>query len=145
MAIKKIIKIWEDGKISKESIDFLHTKTKAVTFPASSFIQTIIQDLIDNFVSTHGSGAVAFRSMGRTKYLSALQFVDGVVGNSSSGLTEAPTFRIGTVNIGDRQNGRLKADSVIDCKPEREAIVNAIHELVSEPFLKKLKKCPSFI
>lgn len=109
------------------------------TSPNADTDGRIIQDMIDDFVSAHGSGAVAFRSMGRTKYLSALQFVDGMVGNSSSGLTEAPTFRIGTVNIGDRQNGRLKAGSVIDCKPERFAILNAIHELVSEPFLKKLK------
>lgn len=59
MAIKKIIKIWEDGKISKESIDFLHTKTKAVTFPASSFIQTIIQDLIDTYKVVNCAGIAA--------------------------------------------------------------------------------------
>ena len=59
MAIKKIIKIWEDGKISKESIDFLHTKTKAVTFPASSFMQTIIQDLIDTYKVVNCAGIAA--------------------------------------------------------------------------------------
>ena len=59
MAIKKIIKIWEDGKISKESIDFLHAKTKAVTFPASSFIQTIIQDLIDTYKVVNCAGIAA--------------------------------------------------------------------------------------
>ena len=59
MAIKNIIKIWEDGKISKESIDFLHTKTKAVTFPASSFIQTIIQDLIDTYKVVNCAGIAA--------------------------------------------------------------------------------------
>jgi GDP/UDP-N,N'-diacetylbacillosamine 2-epimerase (hydrolysing) len=57
--------------------------------------------------------------------------VDGVVGNSSSGLIEAPTLRKGTINIGDRQRGRLKADSVIDCEPERAAITAALTQLYS--------------
>jgi len=71
-------------------------------------------------------------------YLSALQFVDGVVGNSSSGLAEAPTFKIGTVNIGDRQKGRLKAKSVIDCKPAKGLIKEAINTLYRKNFQKIL-------
>ena len=72
-------------------------------------------------------------------YLSALQFVDGVVGNSSSGLMEAPTFNIGTINIGDRQKGRLKAKSVINCEPTKESIQNAVDTLYSENFQKMLQ------
>jgi GDP/UDP-N,N'-diacetylbacillosamine 2-epimerase (hydrolysing) len=64
--------------------------------------------------------------------------VDAVVGNSSSGLTEAPSFRIGTVNIGDRQRGRLKAVSVIDCEPDRESIGAALEQLYSPAFQAKL-------
>jgi UDP-N-acetylglucosamine 2-epimerase len=60
--------------------------------------------------------------------------VDAVIGNSSSGLTEVPTFGKGTVNIGDRQRGRLKAASVIDCEPEREAILAALRQLDSPAF-----------
>ena len=67
-----------------------------------------------------------------------MRHVDGVVGNSSSGLTEAPTFRKGTVNIGDRQRGRLKAQSVIDCAPARrhrrgyaEAVFPAFRSLLA--------------
>ncbi len=63
-----------------------------------------------------------------------MQFVDGVVGNSSSGLAEAPTFKIGTINIGDRQKGRLKAKSVIDCEPTTDSIKNAIGMLYSKEF-----------
>ena len=72
-------------------------------------------------------------------YLSTMQFVDGVVGNSSSGLAEAPTFRIGTINIGDRQKGRLKAKSVIDCKPIKNSIQKAFDTLYSVKFRKILE------
>ena len=77
--------------------------------------------------------------MGQINYLSSLQFVDAVVGNSSSGLLEAPTFKIGTVNIGDRQKGRLKAVSVIDCKEKKESILTSINTIYSLAFQKKLK------
>ncbi len=68
----------------------------------------------------------AFASLGQQRYLSAMALVDAVVGNSSSGLYEAPSFHKPTVNIGERQKGRLKAASVIDCAPRRDAIVAAI-------------------
>ena len=76
--------------------------------------------------------------MGHINYLSALQYLDGVMGNSSSGLAEAPTFKIGTINIGDRQKGRLKAKSVIDCQPTKESIKKAVERLYSEDFLNML-------
>ena len=68
------------------------------------------------------------------RYLSALKYIDAVVGNSSSGLIEAPSFKIGTINIGDRQKGRIKADCVIDCKPDKEQIKSAISQLYSAEF-----------
>src|SRR5208283_3884313 len=64
---------------------------------------------------------------------------DAVVGNSSSGIIEAPSFRIGTINIGDRQKGRVRAKSVIDCRPARKSIRNAISKLYSAEFQEKLK------
>jgi GDP/UDP-N,N'-diacetylbacillosamine 2-epimerase (hydrolysing) len=73
-------------------------------------------------------------SLGQLHYLSCLKHVDGVVGNSSSGLLEAPSFKKGTINIGDRQRGRLKAQSVIDCKPKYESILAAINMLFSKKF-----------
>ena len=60
-------------------------------------------------------------------YLSAIAQINAVVGNSSSGLYEVPSFKKPTVNIGDRQRGRIRASSVIDCEPDREAIVDAIN------------------
>ena len=72
--------------------------------------------------------------MGALNYLSALQFVDVVVGNSSSGLLEAPSFKIGSINIGDRQKGRIKAESVIDCLPDKKSINKAIKKIYSNEF-----------
>ena len=80
----------------------------------------------------------AFASLGQRRYLSLLGEVDGVVGNSSSGLLEAPSFGIGTVNIGDRQAGRLKASSIIDCDPTRDGIVRALHQLRNADFVASL-------
>ena len=64
----------------------------------------------------------------------SMQFVDAVVGNSSSGVIEAPSFKIPTVNIGDRQKGRIKAESVIDCAPKKEAIFSSIENIYTEEF-----------
>ena len=88
------------------------------TKPNSDSDGRIIISMIDEYVSAHPEKAVAFTSLGYLRYLSALQYVDVVVGNSSSGIVEAPSFGIPTVNIGDRQKGRLRANSVIDCAPE---------------------------
>ena len=65
--------------------------------------------------------------------------MDAVVGNSSSGLLEAPSFKIGTINIGDRQLGRLRAQSIIDCKPEQKNIEQALEKLYSDEFQANLK------
>ncbi|WP_336146498.1 UDP-N-acetylglucosamine 2-epimerase [Marinobacter salarius] len=80
------------------------------------------------------SNACVFTSLGQLRYFSCLAQIDGVVGNSSSGLAEAPSFSIGTVNIGDRQKGRLRAESVIDCEPTKQSILKAIERLYSPAF-----------
>ena len=98
----------------------------------------VINEMIDKYVARKNN-AVSFDSMGQIRYLSALKFVDAVVGNSSSGLTEAPIFGIGTINIGDRQKGRINLASVINCNPNKESINNAFNELYSERFQKTLK------
>jgi GDP/UDP-N,N'-diacetylbacillosamine 2-epimerase (hydrolysing) len=94
----------------------------------------IIITMIDEYVEKNRERAISFTSMGQVRYLSALKHVDAVVGNSSSGLTEAPTFKIGTINIGDRQKGRIKAKSIIDCLPQKEAILESIKILYSTRF-----------
>ena len=83
--------------------------------------------------------SIGVASLGQLNYLSALQYVDFVIGNSSSGLLEVPSFRIGTINIGDRQNGRIKADSVVDCLPNKKSIKKAIKIVYSKKFQKFLK------
>ena len=78
--------------------------------------------------------AKVFASLGQLRYLSAIAQVDAVVGNSSSGLAEVPSFRKATVNIGERQKGRLKAQSVIDCETDRESIKTALDRAYSAEF-----------
>jgi len=109
------------------------------TYPNADTDGRIIKKLIDLFAKKHADITAVFPSLGQLNYLSTLQYVDGLVGNSSSGLAEAPTFKIGTINIGDRQKGRLKAKSVINCIPEQKSITNAINKLYSKEFQKKLK------
>ena len=98
-----------------------------------------INYLIDEYASKNKEKTVVFTNMGQLLYLSTMQFVDAVVGNSSSGIIEAPSFKIGTINIGDRQKGRIRAESIIDCKPDYESIKKSINKLFSQNFRQKLK------
>lgn len=93
--------------------------------------------MVDTFVATHPNARV-YSSLGQLRYLSCMKFVDAVVGNSSSGLAEAPSMGIATVNIGDRQKGRLSAESVINCPPERQAIHAALQHLHAPEFRQTL-------
>ena len=99
----------------------------------------IINQLIDEYVLTYSDRAVAFTSLGHLRYLSMLQCVEAVVGNSSSGLTEAPSFNIATINIGDRQKGRIMAESVINCEPTIKSIMGAFEKLNDNNFKAHLK------
>ena len=94
--------------------------------------------MVQQFVATHAN-ARCYTSLGQLRYLSTVALVDGVVGNSSSGLAEVPSFRKGTVNIGDRQRGRLMANSVINCDPVRSSIAVALTTLYSHSFQASLK------
>lgn len=108
------------------------------TMPNADTHGRVLFDMIKQFVSIHPNSR-AFISLGQLLYLSCIQHVDGVVGNSSSGLLETPSFGKGTINIGDRQRGRLKAKSVLDCNPDRDSISKAIEHLYSSPFQAMLK------
>lgn len=89
--------------------------------------------MLQDFVAGHAN-ACAYPSLGQLCYLSCMSLCDGVIGNSSSGLLEAPTLKKGTVNIGDRQRGRLQADSIINCRPDRQEIRTAVERLYSSAF-----------
>lgn len=112
-------------------------------FPQYKFIITksnadagnqIVNKKIDEFSINH-SNCKVFESLGMIRYLSLLKYSCGIIGNSSSGIVEAPIFKIPTINIGDRQKGRLKAKSIIDCQPQKEEIVAAIDKATSEHFV----------
>ena len=98
-----------------------------------------INKMIDEYVKSHAN-CVAFASLGSLRYLSALKFVDIILGNSSSGLLEAPSLGVATINVGSRQDGRLKALSVIDTKPIKSQILKAIKLVYTPKFQKIIQK-----
>ena len=108
------------------------------TMPNADSDGWVIKKMINDFVFNQSERSISFTSMGSLNYLSTLQYIDGVIGNSSSGLAEAPTFKIGTINIGDRQKGRLKAESIIDCEPTKKSIKLAIDKLYGHKFQKDI-------
>jgi UDP-hydrolysing UDP-N-acetyl-D-glucosamine 2-epimerase len=103
----------------------------------------VINQMIDEYVQNHPDRSCAFTSLGQKRYLSALQHVDAVAGNSSSGIIEAPAVPVPTVNLGDRQGGRLRAESVIDCEGDREQIYDALRRALSPAFQEKLQNATS--
>ena len=111
--------------------------TLVFTMPNADTGGLALMKIIEQFVESH-QNAHSFISLGQQRYLSCIAQVDGVVGNSSSGLTEVPTFKKGTINIGARQLGRLQASSVINCEPEEEQIRGALVRLFSHDFTSSL-------
>jgi GDP/UDP-N,N'-diacetylbacillosamine 2-epimerase (hydrolysing) len=109
------------------------------TMPNSDTDSRTLIKMVEQFVSHH-SNAHAYTSLGQLRYLSCIAQVDGVVGNSSSGLAEVPSFKKGTVNIGDRQRGRLQANSVINCEPDQKSIADGINILYSPSFQANLSQ-----
>lgn len=116
-----------------EDIKILFTKANSDTYGR------IINEMIDNYVVKNKHKAIAFKSLGQLRYYSAMKYCDIVLGNSSSGIIEAPSFKKPTINIGDRQRGRIEAESIINCKPNKKDIVNAINIATSDEFKFKLK------
>lgn len=104
------------------------------TLPNSDTDGRIIIRLINEYVAKHPGRAVAYPSLGLRRYLSALKYVKAAVGNSSSGIIEVPSFGIPTLNIGDRQKGRLAAESVVDCGTGKEEILSGLHKILSLDF-----------
>jgi GDP/UDP-N,N'-diacetylbacillosamine 2-epimerase (hydrolysing) len=98
--------------------------------------------LIENFVQNN-TNCYAFKSLGQLLYLSCMAQVDGVVGNSSSGITEAPVLKKGAINIGMRQFGRVQSTNVINCLADRTDIERAILKLYSSNFQEVVRKCKS--
>lgn len=121
------------------AMDKFQDATIIFTKPNSDTDGRVIIQLIDDYVKNNTHKAIAFTSLGQLRYLSAIQFMDVVIGNSSSGLIEVPSFSKATINIGDRQRGRVKAASVIDCETNNKDIEKAIKKALSVEFKEELK------
>lgn len=102
------------------------------TLPNSDTDGRVIISLINNFVSLHPNKSLAITSLGKERYYAALKHASAVIGNSSSGLVEAPSFHIPTLNIGNRQKGRTRGDSVVDCEASYDSIKMALTHTLSD-------------
>ena len=118
-------------KIQKE-------KTLIFTMPGSDLYKNIIFSSIKNFVKKNNN-SYFFKSLGSVNFLSCLKYVDAMIGNSSSGLLEMPTFKKPTINIGNRQLGRLQSKTVVNVDPKKKLIIKAIDKIYSLKFKKILK------
>lgn len=118
---------------SKTGWNVLFTKTNPDTGGR------IINQMIDRFVAEHKDRSIAYASLGQVRYLSALKYCSIVVGNSSSGIIEAPSFHIPTVDIGDRQKGRAASGSIIHCGTSVESIDHALCKAMQDDFRQKIK------
>jgi GDP/UDP-N,N'-diacetylbacillosamine 2-epimerase (hydrolysing) len=117
-----------DALSSFKALKIIFTKTNADTNGR------VINSLIDKYVEENPKNAIAFTSLGQLLYINTLRYVDAVVGNSSSGIIETPTFKVPTVDIGDREKGRIMAANVINCEQSVLAIKAAIKTSLSEKF-----------
>ena len=115
-----------------DDLKVIFTKTNADTEGR------VINDQIDQYVEKHPGKAAAFTSLGQLRYMSALTYVDAVAGNSSSGIIETPTFKVPTVNIGEREKGRIRAANIIDCEPTLASIGAALEAALSGQFKESL-------
>lgn len=122
-----------DALDSIEDMKFIITKAN------SDSDGRIINKAIDEYVIKNKDKVIAFVSMGYKRYLSAMKYCEMVIGNSSSGIIEAPTFKKATINIGDRQKGRTQAKSVLNCNPIKGQIIESINYARSNEFKEILK------
>lgn len=137
LAKKNILVTYHPVTLEKESphvsfnkilqcLDQLEDTLLIFTFANSDKNGRIINQMIKDYVASHADKSIYFSSLGQIRYLSALQYMDFVIGNSSSGIIEVPQFNIPTINIGDRQKGRIVGPTIFNCKTETEEIKEAI-------------------
>ena len=122
-----------------DALDMFPEARIIFTKPNSDADGRILGRMIDEYAQQHQERVAVFTSMGQVRYLSALKLAAAVIGNSSSGIIEAPACNIPAVNIGDRQSGRLKAASIIDCLETTQSIASAINKALSPPFRDEIK------
>ncbi len=123
-------------KTISEYPDITFVCTKANSDNGGRAINECIEEYTKEF-----SNIRLYDSLGMKRYLSAVKYSEFVIGNSSSGIIEVPSFGVATINIGDRQKGRIQAESVVNCEPEYNAIKNAINKAMTQGFKVKIQKC----
>ena len=121
------------------AIDEMEGLRVIFTMPNSDTDGRIIVDLIKKYVANNLEKATWFNSLGMKRYLSTLQYIGAVIGNSSSGIIEVPSFRIPTLNIGDRQKGRIMAASVVNCLPTKNDIKQNLTMIMKPAYRNSLK------
>jgi GDP/UDP-N,N'-diacetylbacillosamine 2-epimerase (hydrolysing) len=122
-----------------EALAELDETTIIFTYPNADIGALSIIESIDEFITNYPR-AYAFQSLGQLKYISCMNCVDVVIGNSSSGIIEAPSMKKPSINIGERQSGRVRADSVIDCSPKKSEISEALKTAFSNSFQDRVMK-----
>lgn len=110
-----------------------------ITLPNSDTGSDNIRTILENLSNNYKESVKLVSSLGRKRFFTVLAGSKGIIGNSSSGLIEAPTFRIPTINIGNRQKGRIAGESVINVPAKKEHIADAIEKAVSPGFIAKIK------
>jgi UDP-N-acetylglucosamine 2-epimerase (non-hydrolysing)/GDP/UDP-N,N'-diacetylbacillosamine 2-epimerase (hydrolysing) len=130
-------------RTSKEEIDdfisaLVERKDLKIIFtmPNSDSGGQVIMEAIDEFVTKNSDRAKAFKSLGIVKFLSVMKYVAAVVGNSSSGILEVPSFGIPTLNIGTRQKGRIACESVYNCSSYKSSVLEGLDKVLSNTFRK---------
>lgn len=122
-----------------EALDEFPEYKVIFTLPNSDTDGRVIIQLINEYVSLHSERCMAIPSLGLQRYLSALKCVSAVVGNSSSGIIEVPSFGIPTLDIGNRQKGRIAAESVVHCGNDSRSIIEGMQQVLSDVFRKQVK------
>lgn len=134
VTLSKLEEIEQDCKNILQALDSLYDTTLIFTKANSDVGGRLINQLLENYVSNNLDKAILFDSLGQLRYLSALQYIDALVGNSSSGIVEAASFKLPVVNIGDRQKGRIAAANVIHADASVIGIQAAISKIYEQSF-----------
>lgn len=120
------------------ALDAFPEATVILTRPNADAGGRILAEEAEEWATRNAHRARCVISLGQVRYLSLMRLADAVIGNSSSGIVEAPALRVATVNIGPRQDGRLRASSVVDCPERRDDITTAIRSVLTPEFRSKL-------
>jgi len=126
----------------RELLEALREKSEyrvLFTRPNADTYRNELNTVLDEFVDKFSHRVMAIDSLGVIGYLSAMKYSAGIIGNSSSGIIEAPSMHIGVINIGNRQKGRISAESVIHCSPKKDEIIAALNRLGSTEYKEKLQ------